>query len=972
VTPAINRRGHHYADLASLSASPVAMQELFNIDPSRLEWDPNDRRKVSQGGTLLGEGTFGSVFRGQFNHTYVAIKVIKNSDAYEEGEGRTAAEQQHVREIRRLLELKFQHVVQCLGISKSPITNHAVIVTECLEGGALFDALQVARINNATLTDISFLTIASHIAKGLLYIHQSGFIHGDMKPHNVLLSGKMKLDTQASTLELPPNVDAKIADFGMSKRVQAPSQFTLMKSTVVEKPGQAFGTFAYMAPEIFAGVPENFKTEDFKRVDIYAFGVVLYEMLAGVSPWQLECVANPMQLYHVVCTEQRRPAWGPRSDKIRPEYKRLIERCWDHKNWQRPGAENIIAQLNAWIRDRNNAPLVPGATSTGSVSGGNGAASASSSGPMDEQAEGLNSSSGTELVPPGQSPKAGNAGGAPPLRKRLEYWEERELCPVAKPYPEYDPGESVNVNPVSTHTPSLPVADGAVGDHSKQHASVAPVDGTGHTNSVSVAGGPSSSPKVVESPTSSRNESADPRLDASHVTQESEASDAPRQGGSLLNTHESTSANEPDQVPVAPSMVSSEMVVQQLHEANGEEHILKWWNEGHMATIAATLSTLKSPAGSSPRFCFISELLRRITDTSTAPTSQMVARDMCIAFGNATREPTMTRESAQGGITLVLKVVRSFSCVLSVYGTAFYALANLLKISNDFPDDLRRREVAGWLSHAMSYNLNAQGPESRVPTLVYTTACAVRNFVWINDANAQVFLEPGGGGHGSAFEQLLASLASFRLDPTIAEACLSAFAALAYYPRHRVSLVRAQVVSAVSHVLCPPPPSPPATFNVLLMGLSTLGILVSGPVMGQDGPLICASFQNEGGIICAIYAMQEAIAKQNVALMEASMSAVATIARFNRGLRDHTVRLGGVAPLIQSVMYAAAALPVVSPRCAEMMCVAAYYLVYNDAAKAIMRQNNAADLLAVLIARYPGVLQISSPGQHTIAYLRGP
>jgi serine/threonine protein kinase len=955
------------------------MQELSNIDPTHLDWDPNDRRKVSEGGTLLGEGTFGSVFRGQFNHTYVAIKVIKNSDAYGAGEGRTAAEQQHVREIRRLLELKFKHVVQCLGISKSPVTNHAVIVTECLEGGALFDALQAARINDARLTDISFLTIASHIAKGLLYIHQSGFIHGDMKPHNVLLSGKMNLDTRARTLELPPNVDAKIADFGMSKRVESPSQHTLMVSTVVEKPGQAFGTFASMAPEIFAGVPEKFGTEDFKRVDIYAFGVVLYEMLAGVAPWQLECVANSLQLYHVVCTERRRPAWGPRSDEICPEYKRLIERCWDHENCRRPGAEDIIAQLKAWIDDRQNTPLMSGAASAGSVSDGNGATSMSSGGPLEEQAKGVHSSSGTKLVPAGQRAETGNAGEdfdahAPP--KQLVYYEKRQVCQVTKPSAKYDPGESVNGDAVSkpyVQSPHLPLPDAEedIGDGSKQQASLVPDDGNGQTNSVTAPAGLSSSSEIVETPTSTRAGSAKPSLDASLVTQGSVASDVQQQGGSLRNTHDSTSENEPDPIPVDPSTVSSEMIAQALHVANGEEQILQWWNEGHMATIAAALSTHKSPIGSLPRFTFISELLKRIADRSTAPMSQMVARDLCIAFGNATREPTMTRQSAQGGITLVLKVVRSFSCVLSVYGTAFYALANLLKISNDFPDDLQRRELAGWLSHAMSYNLNVQGPESRVPTVAYTTACAVRNFVWINDANAQVFLEPGGGGHGSAFEQLLASLASFRLDPTIAEACLSAFAALAYYPRHRISLIRAQVVSAVSHVLCPPPPSPPATFNVMLMGLSTLGILVSGPVMGEEGPLICASIQNEGGIICAIYAMQEAIAKQNVALMEASMSAIATIARFNRGLRDHTVRLGGVMPLIQALMYAAAALQVVSPRCAEMMCVAAYYLVYNDTAKAIMRQNNAADLLAVLIARYPGAPQISSPGQHTIAYLRG-
>jgi serine/threonine protein kinase len=321
---------------------------LFTIHPSRLDWDPKDTKKVSEGGSLLGEGTFGSVYRGKYNYTTVAIKVIKHRGDVQSA-GRTAAEAQHAREVRRLRELSFKHIVQCHGISKSPVSSDVLIVTECLEGGSLYQALQEARVVDARLSDLSFLTIASHIAKGLSYIHDSGFIHGDMKPHNVLLTGGIEIDENDDIAEFPPHVEAKIADFGMSKRLQGGQGADLLVSTV-DFGNQAFGTYAYMAPEIFSGAMQ-LDNEELKRVDVYAFGVVLYEMLTGISPWQYEGVTNPMHLYNLVCGEKHRPAWGPRSDVIRPEYKSMIEMCWHQENMRRPQTGTLITQLDAWITD---------------------------------------------------------------------------------------------------------------------------------------------------------------------------------------------------------------------------------------------------------------------------------------------------------------------------------------------------------------------------------------------------------------------------------------------------------------------------------------------------------------------------------------------------------------------------------------------------------------------------------------------
>jgi serine/threonine protein kinase len=198
-----------------------------HIEPHRLEWNRLDKKKLSEGGSLLGEGTFGSVFRGEYDGDPVAIKVIKAprpEDGAAVSAAFRAAEQQHTREIKRLVNLRFRHIVQFYGISRAPAatpgTYDTLIVTECLQGGSLYSSLERARAENATLDDESLLRILWHVAKGLLFIHNSGFIHGDMKPMNVLVTGGAVVDPTKRMAFFPKHVDAKIADFGMSKRLQ--------------------------------------------------------------------------------------------------------------------------------------------------------------------------------------------------------------------------------------------------------------------------------------------------------------------------------------------------------------------------------------------------------------------------------------------------------------------------------------------------------------------------------------------------------------------------------------------------------------------------------------------------------------------------------------------------------------------------------------------------------------------------------
>ena len=194
----------------------------------------------------LGSGGMGEVYRATDTKLQreVALKVLTPAFAHD-----SEWLSRFQREARVLASLNHPHIAAIYGLEES--SGICAIVMELVEGPTLAD-----RLSRAQIPIPEALTIARQIAEGLEYAHEKGVVHRDLKPANV---------------KLRPDGAVKVLDFGLAK--PAPSDGGLSMSAT--RAGMIVGTPAYMSPEQAAGIPVD------RRSDIWAFGVVLFEMLTG-------------------------------------------------------------------------------------------------------------------------------------------------------------------------------------------------------------------------------------------------------------------------------------------------------------------------------------------------------------------------------------------------------------------------------------------------------------------------------------------------------------------------------------------------------------------------------------------------------------------------------------------------------------------------------------------------------------------
>ena len=257
----------------------------------------------------VGRGGFATVFLAHdlnFERD-VALKAISASESDDQETFFTT----FVREARLIAKLLHPNILDVYDYGR--VESEGYLVMPYADGGTLSTRLRAA--GQLPLSDA--LAYFGQIVAGLTYAHQRNVIHRDLKPQNMLLFGDGRL---------------VISDFGLAKFL---SETNGLHSTRVT------GTPLYMAPEQWVG-------QAGKATDVYALGIILYQLLAGVPPFQGE---NHSQLY-LLHTTQLLPRLADVRPDLPPGLQLFLEHLTAKDPAERPPASAIPALLQQALADQ--------------------------------------------------------------------------------------------------------------------------------------------------------------------------------------------------------------------------------------------------------------------------------------------------------------------------------------------------------------------------------------------------------------------------------------------------------------------------------------------------------------------------------------------------------------------------------------------------------------------------------------------
>ena len=254
----------------------------------------------------LGEGGMGEVYRATDSRLKreVAIKVLP--PAFTEDKERLA---RFEREAQLLAQLHHPNIASIFGLEESGGVK--ALVMELVDGPTLAE-----RLEQGPLSFAESLSFALQIAQALEEAHDKGIVHRDLKPQNVKASseGKAKvLDFGLAKAMDPGASSASAADLARSPTIMNSPTLTAVHGTQL---GVILGTAGYMAPEQARGAAVD------KRADIWAFGVVFYEMLSGKRLFEGETVSDTL-----AAVLRQEIDWKLLPEATPPAIRSLLRRC---------------------------------------------------------------------------------------------------------------------------------------------------------------------------------------------------------------------------------------------------------------------------------------------------------------------------------------------------------------------------------------------------------------------------------------------------------------------------------------------------------------------------------------------------------------------------------------------------------------------------------------------------------------------
>jgi serine/threonine-protein kinase len=247
----------------------------------------------------LGTGGMGEVYQATDSKLgrKVALKLLP--DVFSRDADRVA---RFEREAKVLASLNHSNIAAIYGLEESGAMRFLVL--ELVEGETLADRLQ-----RGPIPVVETLKLALQIVQALEAAHDRGVIHRDIKPANIKITSDGKV---------------KVLDFGLAKAFAADesnvnlsnSPTVVMTSMAATQEGTILGTAAYMSPEQAVGHVTD------KRTDIWAFGVVLFEMLSGRALFSGKTVS------HIIADVLKSdPDWKSLPANLHPRVRMLLERC---------------------------------------------------------------------------------------------------------------------------------------------------------------------------------------------------------------------------------------------------------------------------------------------------------------------------------------------------------------------------------------------------------------------------------------------------------------------------------------------------------------------------------------------------------------------------------------------------------------------------------------------------------------------
>jgi serine/threonine-protein kinase len=286
--------------------------ESLSIPPEALEPEPVGSElahyRIVE---ALGQGGMGVVYRAH-DPTLgrdVALKVLPSSTFRD-----PVARARLLREARSAARLNHPNICTIYEVGEAD--GQAYIAMELIEGETLS-----ARMVRSPLSPEEVLACALQLSQALAHAQERGVVHRDLKGANVLLMKDGRI---------------KVLDFGLAKRVaEGHGDEATHTEITLTRPGAVVGTLAYMAPEQLRGEPADM------RSDIWALGVILYEMVAGARPFQGK---SSYQLTNSILSEPPRPM----PSRVPLALQGLVERCLEKepaRRYQR--AAEVRAALEA-------------------------------------------------------------------------------------------------------------------------------------------------------------------------------------------------------------------------------------------------------------------------------------------------------------------------------------------------------------------------------------------------------------------------------------------------------------------------------------------------------------------------------------------------------------------------------------------------------------------------------------------------